>query len=287
MTFFRSTIFLLLLAMILLSTHGVLIKNIFADSQMTLPTVVALRSVLAVLLWIPFLKCRHEKAIVVYLKLSKKQFGVAICFTITNVTFVYATITTTAHNAVFLQYTNGLWVVLISFLLGRLVTRTDWIALLLTLSGMLLFFFDELAMTEIWGLLAGVLCSLSYAGVILLLSDQKAPADRLVSLTIGNILTALIFLPFCSWTSPSGQSTILILILGVLSLGLSWIILTEVLERISAVEFAILGKIGPVMNPVWVFMFPPHEVPGFFALWGAALILFGVFYKALDLKRRT
>ena len=78
----------------------------------------------------------------------------------------------------------------------------------------------------------------------------------------------------------------LTVVLGVFSLGFSWIILTEVLQRVTAAEFAILGKIGPVMNPVWVFLFPPHEMPGMFALLGAGLILFGVLYKTLDLKAK-
>ena len=270
--------------MLLLSTHGVLIKNIFAHGGLNLPAIVTLRSVLALIVWVAFLALRHNKKWGDYWQLTPKQIGAALCFAITNGTFVYATIKTTAHNAVFLQYTNGLWVVLISFFLGRLVTRTDWIALVLTLLGMVLFFFDNLNVAEFRGVLAGVLCSISYAGVILLLSDQKKPADRLVSLTAGNFFTIFLFLPFCQWDTPSTTSLQLALILGIFSLGVSWIILTEVLQRISAVEFAILGKIGPVMNPVWVFLFPPHEVPGTFAFLGAVLILLGVLYKALHLR---
>jgi drug/metabolite transporter (DMT)-like permease len=102
----------------------------------------------------------------------------------------------------------------------------------------------------------------------------------LESVLIGNLITALIGLPFMFQGVPGGRSWLGLVLLGVFQLGLSYVLYTEALKRISALEGILIASIEPILNPLWVFL-AMGEKPGGWALIGGAIVLMAVAGRSL------
>lgn len=176
---------------------------------------------------------------------------------------------------------NPLWIaVFLWAFLGKPIAKYDNIALPILAAGTLLLVWESLTFDSALGTGLGVICGMSYAVLLILLSKEKSSFLRLKTLFIGNIITVLLASPWAFEMSSSNQiNWMWVIALGCVAFGLPWIILTKVLQHISPLEFAVLSMIGPVLNSVWVFLFPPHEAPGFISCLGALVILLGIGYR--------
>jgi drug/metabolite transporter (DMT)-like permease len=52
------------------------------------------------------------------------------------------------------------------------------------------------------------------------------------------------------------------------------------LKRVSALESSLVAMLEPILNPVWV-MIGFGEMPGFYAIIGAAIIIFALVFKTV------
>ena len=68
--------------------------------------------------------------------------------------------------------------------------------------------------------------------------------------------------------------------LGVLQLGLPYILYGIAIRHVSAIEGILLPALEPVLNPLWVFIFL-HERPGAWSMAGALLVLGAVSARGL------
>ena len=76
---------------------------------------------------------------------SRIQITAAGCYVLVVTLFVIANKLTTAGNSILLQYTAPVYVAIFGYaFLGEKSTRVDWITILVLLTGLTLFFFDEL-----------------------------------------------------------------------------------------------------------------------------------------------
>ena len=138
-------------------------------------------------------------ALVIYLynrpqkfPLGKFTLGGAIAYAVMVIFFVLANKLTTAGNTILIQYTAPVYVAVIGFsFLRERVSLIDWITILFILSGLLLFFLDDLSGTNLWGNIAAIFSSFGFSGLILFLRKQKQgrPID---SVLMGNLLTFFI-----------------------------------------------------------------------------------------------
>jgi len=71
------------------------------------------------------------------------------------------------------------------------------------------------------------------------------------------------------------KSLVAIAVLGIVQIGLSSILFSYAIKRISAVSAILIAVIEPVFNPVWVF-FAIGEAPGAKALAGGGIIVLAV-----------
>ena len=76
-----------------------------------------------------------------------------------------------------------------------------------------------------------------------------------------------------------------IAVLGIVQIGLSAILLSIAIKRVSAVQANLIAVIEPVFNPVWVFL-AIGETPGTTALVGGCIILFAVTAASIISARR-
>ena len=74
-------------------------------------------------------------------------------------------------------------------------------------------------------------------------------------------------------------------VLGIVQIGLSAILFSIAIKRVSAVQANLIAVIEPVFNPVWVFL-AIGEAPGTNALIGGAIIIFAVTVTSIISARR-
>jgi drug/metabolite transporter (DMT)-like permease len=200
----------------------------------------------------------------------------AACLT----TFVVATKWTTAANAIFLQYSGVVWVLLFSpVVLGEPFRTRDAAAVAVALTGMTLFFtkqFSHGGRGDTVALLSGVF----FAGLVLFLRKER-DAGAVAAVTYGNVLTAAMLLPFVrDDLAISGRSAVLLLFLGVFQLAGAYALFLRGLKQVTATKAAIIGMAEPVANPLWVFLLV-GERPALLSLLGGAVVLGAIAWRTL------
>ena len=211
---------------------------------------------------------------------SFEQLGAAAAYAGTVVLFVVANKLTTAANAILLQYTAPVYVALFSpWFLGERARGNDWLSLGAILLGMLLFFGDQLSLDGYLG--NGVALASGFCfGWLTLFLRRHREESAISALVLGNLLAGLIGLPFMFQSMPDATGWIGLLLLGVVQLGLPYVMYALALRHVRAVEGILLPMIEPVLNPLWVFLLL-GETPGPLALLGGAIILGAVMVRAV------
>lgn len=203
---------------------------------------------------------------------SFAQLGAALAYAATTIFFVTATKTTTAANAIFLQSTAPIYVALLSaWLLKERIRLLDWITVFIVMGGMVLFFLDNLSTTGIFGNVIAAASGVSFALFTIFMRMQKN-GSPLESIFLGNLITASIGLPFLSGSVPDTSGWICLVILGVVQLGLPYILYAKAIKNVTALEAILIPVIEPLLNPVWVFLML-GESPGPLALIGGLIVL--------------
>ena len=266
----KNAILMLLFAGVLWSLGGLLIKSIPWHPL----AISGLRGGIAAIVIYAFSKDR--KIIITYEKLFA-----ACLYTLVVTLFVVANKLTTAGNAILLQYTAPVYVALFGYMfLGEKSTFIDWITIFILLGGLTLFFLDDLSFDGYLGNALAILSGMSFAALTISLRKQKNhnPSD---SILLGNILTLIIGLPLIiSETSFNLHSIILILILGIIQLGVPYILYTTAIKHVTALDAIIFPVIEPILNPILVF-FILGETLGPWAFLGGALVLGSVVLRGL------
>ena len=196
--------------------------------------------------------------------------------------FVYANKTTTAANAIFLQYTAPIYILILSpFVLKEKFRPADLATVVLCIGGMALFFVDDSQATSAPNVFFGNIVALA-SGVffglyILLLRHPAATHDNpAVSVFYGNLIIVLVMLPLILSDPPKavhGSDIAAIMFLGIFQIGLAYILFTSgVAAGVRSLDASIIGFIEPLFNPIWVFLFI-GEKPSKWAMVGGAIII--------------
>ncbi|MFO7461815.1 MAG: DMT family transporter [Desulfatiglandales bacterium] len=112
----------------------------------------------------------------------------------------------------------------------------------------------------------------SFYFVFMRMQKDGSPLESILLshwLTAGVCLIISCFLPAPHVTL---KSLLAIAVLGVVQIGVSAILFSIAIRRVSAVQANLIAVIEPVFNPVWVF-FAIGEAPGTYALTGGAIIV--------------
>ena len=194
--------------------------------------------------------------------------------------FVLATKATTAANAIFLQYTAPLYVLVLEPLLYKEKFRKrDLITVAVCLIGMSLFFVGKLRPEDVFGNLLALGSGLCFAFYFLLLRHSTArEVNRASSVIYGNLFVVLIAAPAGLKALPNinVHDALSVLYLGVIQIGLAYTLFTLGMSRgIRSLDAGIVGYVEPVLNPIWVFLFL-KERPSQWALIGGAIIISAV-----------
>lgn len=207
----------------------------------------------------------------------------------TMLLFVSANKLTTSANAIVLQSTAPLYIMVISALFFRAhYSRREYVLVAITMGGIALFFLDQLTPGGLLGNVLALLSGLTMA--LMYTASGRLPDDdsSMSALVVGHTAAALAGMPFLFLTqveiSPLTVSAILIL--GVFQLGIPYILYAIAVRRCSPLSCSLIGMIEPLFNPVWVLLVL-GEKPGFFALIGGIIVLGTVTLWSVANARQT
>jgi DME family drug/metabolite transporter len=191
--------------------------------------------------------------------------------------FVLATKQTTAANAIFLQYTAPVYVLIFEPLMYKEKFRSrDLITVLICLGGMTLFFVGQLRPEDVTGNLMALASGLFFAFYFLMLRHPRArEVNRASSVIYGNLLVLVVTSPWgiAALSSVNTNDVIAVTYLGVVQLGISYALFTAGMARgVRSLDAGIICYIEPALNPLWVYLFL-HETPSRWALVGGAIII--------------
>ncbi len=259
-------ILFILLAAILFSTGGLFIKlTSLSAFQLSCG-----RSLLA--------------AIVVALLTRRAGFGINRVTALTSVLyaallllFVLATKLTTAANAIFLQYTAPIFILLLEPVMYKeRLRRRDVVTVAICIVGMSLFFIGRLRPQDWQGNACALVSGFFFALFTLLLRHPRArEVNPASSVLYGNLLlfvvTAPTLLPVIG--DVSARDFGIIAYLGIVQIGIAYTLFTLGLARgVRSLDAGIVGYIEPVLNPILVLLFY-GEQPGRWAILGGAIII--------------
>lgn len=191
--------------------------------------------------------------------------------------FVVSNKLTTAANAIVLQFTSPVFIVILSSIFFRQkFKKADYITVILTLAGITLTFLDNLESGYVAGNLVAIGAGLFMAGMFVFVGDLDSES-RFSAVFLGQMFTFLIGLPSVIITRPALTHTALasILILGIFQLGISYVLYVRASKYCPPLACCLLGVIEPLLNPVWVMIFA-GETPGHLAMAGGLIVIITV-----------
>lgn len=258
------------LAAILWSTGGLFIKwiNLPAISILTF------RAFFASLLF--FIVFRRK-----VLVLTPKIFLVSCFYAVLVGTFVFATKLTTAANAIFLQYTAPLYLIILEpWLFKYKLSTQNLLTAICCMLGMGLFFLDEFSLGGLLGNFLALFSGVMLAGMMLA-QRNNPPQHHEASIFWGNIWVVILGLYLTvNAPLPSVNEWFMLSFLGFIQIGLGYILFTFGLKRVSALESSLVAMLEPILNPVWV-MIGFGEMPGLFAIIGASIIISALIFRII------
>ena len=207
--------------------------------------------------------------------------------------FVTATKLTTAANAIFLQYTAPLYLLILgAMFLRERPTRLDYATVAIAFGGMCLFFVGRLEARDATGNLLAAASGVTLAVMFTLLRLPSCTTEtRPQAMLLGNELLVVgllaVNLGRGAWDifTPGPADLGGLAFLGIVQIGLAYLLFGFGVARVGALEASLIGMLEPVLNPLWVFL-ALGETPGWWAVGGGAIIVVAVAARTIITERR-
>jgi drug/metabolite transporter (DMT)-like permease len=196
---------------------------------------------------------------------------------------------TTAANAIVLQYTAPVFVLIVTaFVLKRKLRSFEILTVLAALFGIVLFFMDQVSGNGMSGNIMAVGSGFFMGIMYALTGEIKDDGERISGLVLGHTALAVICIPLGVYFTDPAEITLLpimlVVFLGIVQMGIPYSLYGRTTALISGVEVSLISMIEPILNPIWVALIY-GEIPGFRALVGAVLIIGAVAaYTVIDAK---
>ncbi len=205
---------------------------------------------------------------------SFDQVMTAVSYSATMILFVLANKMTTAANAILLQYTEPIFIVILGkwLLPGEKTGIADWLVIAGVLGGMFLFFMDGISFAANFGNVLAVLSGVTF-GLTAIFGRRQKDVRGSDSFMLAHLITFAVAIPFIAMAGvPSGSSLLGLGLLGVFQIGIPSILYARGLAGVPAISASFITMLEPVLNPVWVALFL-REYPSPRAIAGGVIIL--------------
>lgn len=258
----------MLMCAALWSIAGIFIKLIPWNSFV----ISALRSFFAGLTVLVYIRIKGYKIVI-----NRQTLIPGLLLGLVYIAFVAANKLTTAANAIVLQFTDPIFIVIFSALFfGQRFKKRDFIAVICTFIGIGMFFLDQLSEGYLLGNFVAIFAGACLAGMFIAMGKAETQ-ERFSAMLVGQAVAFIFGLPFIITTKPefSALPVLYIIILGVLQLGIPYVLYGRAAEHCPPLACSLLGALEPLLNPVWVLIFD-GEKPGLFALIGGVIVIVSV-----------
>lgn len=210
--------------------------------------------------------------------------------------FVASTKLTTAANAIFLQSTAPLYLLILApLVLHERIRRRDLVYLSAVAAGMVLCFVGQAApsatapnpaLGNVLGTTSGLAWALTLLALRRIARADTAGGAATAAVVAGNVIACVGAAPFAL---PLPTATVrewaTLMYLGVFQIGLAYACLSAAIRRLPALEISLLLLFEPVLNPVWTWIVRGED-PGQWTIVGGAVIVAATAAKLLYDNRR-
>lgn len=204
-----------------------------------------------------------------------------------NYSYLTAMAKGSAANAIWLQCTAPMWVLLVGvFVFRERAVWRDWLLVGFVMAGVsvILYYESRGAALDavVWGLVSGMF----YAGVVLSLR-QLRDMDAVWLAALNHLVTALVLAPlaFSGPHFPSGMQWLLLAGLGIFQMGLPYVLFGRALRHIPGHEATGIAMIEPILNPLWVYL-AWGEPTKWWTIVGGGFILVGLAVRYFEPQRK-
>ena len=266
-----------ILAALVWSTGGLLVKWISLDPF----TILFYRSAYAAAFFM--LVFRKEA-----FQFGKRALITSLFYAPLLICFVTATKLTSAANAIFLQYIAPAVVLVLEPRMMKVkMKRSDLITVIICTFGLSFFLFGQKANSNHWwGDGLALLSGFAAAGLYLSMRISNR-SQQMSGILLGNFIVVLVTLPmFLKSGAPTLQEHGMLAFLGLIQIGLGYVLFTYGQRRIPAIESSLFAMLEPILNPVWV-MIGYGEVPGIYSWIGGGIILGALVVRMLLTNQKS
>lgn len=206
------------------------------------------------------------------LRVGKQIFFGAMCMFMTSALFSFANKMTSAANAIVLQFTMPVFVIIFMALIYKKKPYpSDIIACIGMIAGIVCFFIDGLSAGGTAGNLLALASGCTYAGVFMM--NMAKNSDSISSVFWGMLLSAAVGIPFLPAETDFSPTVIsAALAMGFIEIGMSYLLLAIGIKKTTPLAASLISGIEPILNPVLVAIFF-HEMLSPVAFVGAALVV--------------
>ena len=218
---------------------------------------------------------------------TRRTWLIGMTYAATLVLFVLANKLTSSANAIFLQSTAPLYLLLLGPLVLREPIRSIDIAVIVAIAAGAFFLLsgaERIGATapdprrgNLFGLFSGLTWAITLTGLRWMGKRSEAGESAESVVISGNFVAFAACLPMALPVSHFAFADITILLyLGVFQIGLAYMALTRSIRHVPGLEAATLLLIEPVFNPIWTWLVH-GERPGALTLLGGSLIILAAF----------
>ena len=214
-----------------------------------------------------------------YMKLTKHQFkfnwkvllGV-VANSMMGITFIMANKMTTAANAIVLQFTLPIYIMLLAWIFQKKKPdKVSVISGMISLVGIMFFFFESLSLGGMTGNVLALVSGFFYAIVFLIkqIPDSDFESSAIISFVLNFVIGIPFILQETDWSVMNLSTGVL---QGIVQIGLAYIFLNVALDKVPPVGASLISMIEPILNPVLVAIFYGEKI-GKISFVGAIIVL--------------
>lgn len=209
----------------------------------------------------------------------------SVCFLGATALLMLSTKFTSSANAIVLQYTAPVFIILYHLIFRRQKPKKmDILTCAAVFIGIIFFFVEGMSKGTFFGNAMGLLSGISYAGVCMLNTFEKG--DSLSSIFFGMILCVITGIPFLFRETDFSANTLLIAgFMGIFQMGLGYTCFNLGLKSAHPVSVSLISGIEPILNPLFVALFYRDDL-GVLSVIGALIVLAAVLWYNAAMARQ-
>jgi DME family drug/metabolite transporter len=211
---------------------------------------------------------------------------IGLAYAATLILFVLANKLTTSANAIFLQSTAPLYLLLLGpLVLDEPVRRIDLAVISAVAAGAVLLLFGAAPASgtapdpyhgNLLALAAGAVWALTLTGLRWMGKHSANTESGAATVIAGNLIAFLVCLPFSTPAHINLPDLAVLAYLGIFQISLAYFFLTRSLRHVPGLQASTLLLIEPVFNPLWTWLLH-DERPAALALVGGLFIIGATF----------